>query len=440
MRGVNHRTIGTFVAQNSRLLLLAFVGILFLAWSTDFTTFTGKSSGGSGGNNGKCPIFGKRYGIMMDAGSTGSRTHVFEFDFHPDGTIGLIREVFEQIKPGLSFFKGNPKGASNSLIPLMEVAKRDVPANIVACTPIALKATAGLRLLGKEASAEILNHVATGIRSYGFDAPADVAVVMDGKDEGPYAWITVNFLLGHLGAGRSGETAAIMDMGGASTQIVFEPMNSVRILSGAPNEFIYDATLLGSKHKMYQNSYLGLGLKEAIKTSAAAALEAGKGTSFSCLPPDFTFELGDKKITNTEGKQNFETCAAHISAALIKKTAECSFAPCGFNGIYQPKLRDVFTGPIYAFSYFYDRTELWLPVDGQITVGTYKEIGTQICNGGEEKYSSHNKGTMCADFAFLYTLLTDGYGLTDDEKLHIKKKINGIETAWALGAMIEMMK
>lgn len=440
MRGTTTRSIGGFVSQNSRLLLLVFVGILFLAWSTDFPSIGIGKLGSGGSNSGKCPIFGKRYGIMMDAGSTGSRTHVFEFDFHPDGSIALVREVFEQIKPGLSAFKDNPKGAPESLTPLMMAAMQAVPPGSVGCTPIALKATAGLRLVGKEIAAEILNHVATNIRSYGFDAPADVAVVMDGRDEGPYAWITVNFLLGHLGAGRSGVTAAIMDMGGASTQIVFEPDNSARVLGGAPADFVYDATLLGSKHKMYQNSYLGLGLKEAVKTAAASALTEGKGKAFVCLPSDFTFNLGDKEITNTEGKQDFDACAAHIQLALIKSSEVCSYPPCSFNGIYQPKLRDVFTGPIYAFSYFYDRMEPWLPMDGQITVGTFKEIGTKICNGGEEKYSSHNKGTMCADFAYLYTLLSKGYGLSDDEHLHIKKKINGIETAWALGAMIEMMK
>lgn len=437
MRGSSStQKIGTFVSQNSRLLLAAFVGVLFLMYVADF--------GGRGtsfsNNSGKCPIFGKRYGIMMDAGSTGSRTHVFEFDFHPDGSIGLNKEIFEQVKPGLSSFKGKPKAAADSIVPLMDIAKRDVPAAVVGCTPVALKATAGLRLIGKEESTAILDEVASSIRSYGFDAPRDVAVVMDGRDEGPYAWITVNFLLGNLGAARSGTTAAIMDMGGASTQIVFEPDRRTTLESAHP-DFVYDATLLGSKHKMYQNSYLGLGLKEAIKTVAKKFLSGGKTSDFpACLPKGYTYEVSEgEKVEAPEEGQDFSKCAAAIGKALIDKTVECTTKPCSFNGIYQPKLRDVFTGPLYAFSYFYDRVESWLPEDGQITVGTYKTIGRKIC-GGEASHADHNKGTMCADFAYLYTLLTEGYGLTDDEHLHIKKKIKGIETAWALGAMIEMMK
>lgn len=438
MRSQNSKISG-FLSQNAKLLLVAFAGLVFIVYAT-----SGRNAAENGGippRNGatKCPIFGKRYGIMMDAGSTGSRTHVFEFDFHPDGTIGLNKEIFEQVKPGLSSYKGDPKAASDSIVPLMEVARRDVPVSAVPCTPVALKATAGLRLIGAKAATAILERVDAMIRTYGFDAPRDVAVVMDGRDEGPYAWITVNFLLEHLGAASKPTTAAIMDMGGASTQIVFQPDRPDVALANAPAEFIYEATLLGTKHRMYQNSYLGLGLKEAVKTAAKAQLKAGNGAAFACLPKGYEFAVSETEKLTNGGAQSFEACAAAIGKALIDKSAPCGTAPCAFNGIYQPKLRDVFSGPIYAFSYFYDRIEAWLPEDGQITVGTYKTVGTKLC-ASEGSEGEMNKGTMCADLAYLYTLLTEGYGLVDSEKLYIKKKIKGIETAWALGAMIEMMK
>ena len=40
--------------------------------------------------------------------------------------------------------------------------------------------------------------------------------VMDGRNEGVYAWLTANYLLGTL----EGGTYAVLDLGGASTQIV----------------------------------------------------------------------------------------------------------------------------------------------------------------------------------------------------------------------------
>ena len=46
---------------------------------------------------------------------------------------------------------------------------------------------------------------------------------MDGKDEGVYAWITTNYLLGNIGSSEKLPTAAVFDLGGRFTQIVFEP-------------------------------------------------------------------------------------------------------------------------------------------------------------------------------------------------------------------------
>merc|ERR1711998_721800 len=51
--------------------------------------------------------------------------------------------------------------------------------------------------------------------------PKDQAVfIMDGLDEGVYAWVTVNYLLDRLGKPPS-ETVGVMDLGGGSTQIAF---------------------------------------------------------------------------------------------------------------------------------------------------------------------------------------------------------------------------
>lgn len=444
---------------------------------------------GAEGSNTNCPAFGKRYGIMMDAGSTGSRTHVYSFDFHPDGSIALEGEVFEEVKPGLSSFRGDPEAAAASIRPLMETAARIVPSAAVRCTPIALKATAGLRLIGAEESAAILASVGATMRSYGFAAPtgddanadkADpIAVIMDGRDEGPFAWTSVNFLVGALTAtsaggsngGSSGniagpaghQTAAIMDLGGASTQIVFQPDRPAVALAGAPKAFVYEAALFGSKHTLYQNSYLGLGLKEAVKAAGRTQLK-----NFACLPKGFEFDVssstssassaGEKKasVVTNKGPQSFAACAAAIGEAVIDTAAPCpaGAGPCAFNGIYQPKLRDSFSGPIYAFSYFSDVLDPYFAAasaqqeDGQqlaaaaeeekraetVSVGTYKKAGELLCEGG------HGRGLECAEVAFAYALLSRGYSLADSERLHISKQIRGFEVAWSLGAMIELMR
>ena len=70
-----------------------------------------------------------RYAIVFDAGSTGSRIHVFKFTAQ-HGTLDLESDTFEQLKPGLSSYADNPTAASASLEPLMKVALSTVPASL----------------------------------------------------------------------------------------------------------------------------------------------------------------------------------------------------------------------------------------------------------------------------------------------------------------------
>ncbi|ELU05971.1 hypothetical protein CAPTEDRAFT_31794, partial [Capitella teleta] len=100
----------------------------------------------------------KFYGIMFDAGSTGSRIHVFEFVDQGEGKPPkYLREAFEEIKPGLSSFAETPEKGAKSLVELLEIANRVIPEKQRAETWVALKATAGLRALPSTQSEALLN-------------------------------------------------------------------------------------------------------------------------------------------------------------------------------------------------------------------------------------------------------------------------------------------
>ena len=129
---------------------------------------------------------------------------------------------------GLSSYKSDAEGAAKSLDVLMDVAVQNVPDKLKGCTPVAVKATAGLRKLGPEMSDAILKAVRNRLETvYPFPVVSEEkggVEVMDGKDEGVYAWITTNYLLGKIGGPDKTPTAAVFDLGGGSTQIVFQPM------------------------------------------------------------------------------------------------------------------------------------------------------------------------------------------------------------------------
>ena len=93
---------------------------------------------------------------MIDAGSMGSRIHVYKFNnWGPSAAYEY--EVFRNLQPGLSHYKSSPQQAAESLDELMDEAVKVVPKNLQKCTPVAVRATAGLRLLGEKQSKDILD-------------------------------------------------------------------------------------------------------------------------------------------------------------------------------------------------------------------------------------------------------------------------------------------
>ena len=211
-----------------------------------------------------------QYALMIDAGSTGSRIHIYKFN-NCGPSAEYEYEVFKMTKPGLSSYKDDPLQAASSLDVLLDEAVAVVPESLRSCTPVAVKATAGLRLLGAQQSDAILEAVRRRLEvNYPFSVVSrekDGVVIMDGKDEGVYAWITANYLLNTIRADspKSSHTYAVLDLGGASTQIVFKPDFSDDSLF-VDGDHKYELDFGGKKHTLYQHSYLGYGLMRARKS------------------------------------------------------------------------------------------------------------------------------------------------------------------------------
>lgn len=77
---------------------------------------------GGGGGSGA-----PRFAVVFDAGSTGSRIHVFKFTQGAGGHLELDSDTFEQLKPGLSSYADDAKAGAQSLAPLLKVALEAVP-------------------------------------------------------------------------------------------------------------------------------------------------------------------------------------------------------------------------------------------------------------------------------------------------------------------------
>lgn len=439
-----------------------------------------------------------QYALMIDAGSTGSRIHVYRFNYCSESPE-LEDEYFEMLKGGLSNYGTNPSAAADSLRPLLKSALERVPASLQKCTPVAVKATAGLRLLpGKQAEDVIkaVRHmleteypfpIADGMNADGSKASKGVEI-MEGKDEGVFAWITVNYLLNRIGSSQADklETAAVMDLGGGSTQIVFEPSFTSALQGMQPGEHVYELSAFGPKpFTLYQNSYLGYGLMQArmsINSLAAftyslahpnavltgSAHDGAQGSlEWSSLRPETTripspcFSNGRTKavlisqpgqktqanvtMVGTDG--GFGACRRLVEV-MMDKDAVCTSKPCSFGGVYQPSLMETFkTAPIIALSYFYDRLEP-LGLGPKFKISDLEAIAQRACaysktntQGFSDKAIAEleDRPETCLDLSFMHGLLSLGYELGSDREISIAKKLGGTELGWCLGAQLAVL-
>ncbi|EKF98171.1 nucleoside phosphatase, putative,guanosine diphosphatase, putative [Trypanosoma cruzi] len=430
----------------------------------------------------------RRYSIVFDAGSTGSRLHVFRYNltstphagnFSLNGTrpslasfLRLDDELFVENYEPLSRL-ANPNDAVASLSPLLEAAKAYIPESLHACVPIEMKATAGLRRIGREHAEAVLDVVrrlfARG--PFWMQSELDSVRILEGWEEGPLAWLTVNYLLGALNGDKN--TATILDLGGGSTQIVMHPSDPKAIEAYA--EFSYALKVNGRSFVVYQHSYEGNGLhaaKEQLLQAVAAnntganskVQEANKiatGTdatpgasadvavdAFPCFPKGYVHTETGISNTRDGGKvPSMEECSALFRRHVVRKHQPCGSNSCGFNGVFQPDISAVPMVPVYAFSFYYDRLKPYIK-DEVIRVQDVLDIASQVCRSMksvrellEQNDTKKNKGSLkpemeCFELSYLFTLLRYGFGFPLEQKLHIAKKINGFETAWALGASL----
>jgi guanosine-diphosphatase len=396
---------------------------------------------------------------MLDAGSSGSRVHIYKFN-HCKKEPELEDEVFRMLEPGLSSFADTPQAAAESLDELLDLAVESVPTALHHCTPIALKATAGLRLLPQEQQNQILSSVRQRMEErYPFPIAEKGGVeIMDGKEEGVFAWITVNYLLSKLRQSEFGNSVATFDLGGASTQIVFEPefASEEKML---PGEHAYQLDYGAHNYLLYQHSYLGFGLKEArksIKHDMIGLWESEAATSgrvfHPCLPDghtefvDWTHGNKTKKVELVGTGAGHSACRGVIEKFFGKDKA-CTQAPCAFDGVYQPSLSDTFHNrDLYIFSFFYDLTQpLGMPTE--FSVRELGEFANRVCNYNMEAFQHvpnalgiiKTSPDYCLDLTFTHALLRIGYDIPPERLVRTAKKINDAETGWCLGASITMI-
>lgn len=245
-----------------------------------------------------------------------------------------------------------------------------------------------------------------------------------------------------------------MDLGGGSTQIVFEPEFdgfSPPVAELPDGEHRYDLSFSGHKYVLYQHSYDGYGLMQGRKKVLELAAKSESKKS-ECLR-EGTAEVveSDEKHTVTGSATTFRPCENLIADKLFEGnnptcTNPSHLQPCAFAGVFMPPLEDTFiSNDMYAFSYFYDMYAEPFHSTTEFRVGDLKRAAERVCSGSLSTLSSDVKEfaeknpKWCMDLGFMFNLLHVGYDLPRSRVMKTAKKINGIETGWSLGAAIRLL-
>ncbi|KAM9271282.1 LOW QUALITY PROTEIN: ectonucleoside triphosphate diphosphohydrolase 8-like [Morus bassanus] len=362
--------------------------------------------------------------------------------------------------PGISSYADNPAGAGASLKPCLDKAVKVIAAEQQRETSTYLGATAGMRLLRDQNSTkaeQVLDEVKKAIGEYPVDFRG--AQILTGNEEGSFGWITVNYLLEMLikfsfaGKWHPRDTRVLgaLDLGGASTQITFQP----RVTTEDKNTSVF-FRLYGTEYLLYTHSYLCYGQTQALKKLLAALHQGSPSAprmSHPCYPKGYqenitTADLHDSpcvqapstsspaQVLTVMGTGDPAACSATIQN-LFDFTCGAN-RTCGFNGVYQPPVQ----GQFFAFTGFY-HTFHFLNLTGQQSLSNVNYIvQTFFKKNWEELVQTFPQEKYlhihCSVVNYILTLLLDGYKFNEHtwSNIHFSWQAANTDIGWTLGFML----
>ncbi|KAG8441041.1 hypothetical protein GDO86_006687 [Hymenochirus boettgeri] len=435
------------------------------------------------------------YGIVVDCGSSGSRIFVYCWPQHNGNPHELLdikqmrdqnrKTVVMKIKPGISELSNTPEKASDYISPLLNFAASHIPKNKHKETPLYILCTAGLRVLTETQQEAILEDLRTDIPvHYDFLFSDSHAEVISGKQEGVYAWIGINFVLGRFDHNEDEDntlvevnlpggdkeailrkrTAGILDMGGVSTQIAYEVPKSEEVAKNLLAEFnlgcdahetqhvyrVYVATFLGFGGNAARQRYEDFIFSSNMEKNRLLGKQIGMSVDAPYLDPCLPLDIPDKihqrgLLMYLRGTGDFQLCR-QIIQPLMNLSNETQTT---LNGIYQPPL-SYHNSEFYGFSEFYYCTEDVLRIGGDYNSARFLQAAQDYCSTkwtmlkqrfDRGLYASHadlhRLKYQCFKSAWMHEVFHTGFSFPSNySNLKTVLQVYDKEVQWTLGAIL----
>nr|XP_035930979.1 ectonucleoside triphosphate diphosphohydrolase 4 isoform X6 [Halichoerus grypus] len=404
------------------------------------------------------------------------------------------KPVVMKIKPGISEFATSPEKVSDYISPLLNFAAEHVPRAKHKETPLYILCTAGMRILPESQQKAILEDLLTDIPvHFDFLFSDSHAEVISGKQEGVYAWIGINFVLGrfehieddedavvevNIPGSESREailrkrTAGILDMGGVSTQIAYEVPKTVSFASSQQEEVaknllaefnlgcdvhqtehvyrVYVATFLGFGGNAARQRYEDRIFASTVQKNRLLGKQTGLAPDTPYLDPCLPLDIKDEIQQNGQtmylrGTGDFDLCRETIQP-FMNKTNETQTS---LNGIYQPPIHFQ-NSEFYGFSEFYYCTEDVLRMGGDYNAATFTKAAKDYCatkwsilreRFDRGLYASHadlhRLKYQCFKSAWMFEVFHRGFSFPVNYKnLKTALQVYDKEVQWTLGAIL----
>lgn len=402
---------------------------------------------------------------------------------------------------GLATLHQDSKGIEKHIKSLLRLAAEVVPKSQHYRTPIFVHSTAGMRLIPEDRQKVVLDEVCGVITNqsdfYIPDCSSHINII-DGETEGLYGWLALNYLKGLFDMPSSGDditpsTYGFLDMGGMSTQVVFQPskeelekhsdgvykvtLSSLPSVSGSSKDKGAEyAVAKPSNYDVSTRSFLGLGESEAHRKFLKYLAQKGEIDSLPvddpCSPKGYehSVQIDDKKVT-FQGTGKFEECEVSIFSVFSEyylpsddNNSDCHdiqsedhISTCLLSSKYHAFdfEHDKFVGVSEYKQAAADLESLGLlhkKAGKDYDYGEFKKATEKICTkdyekvkhlANKHKFELQDITKLCFQTSWILNVLHVGLGFPNGEGkesggpvLQLEEKIDGHKFSWTLGRAV----
>lgn len=355
--------------------------------------------------NTKC---GERYCIaVVDAGSTGSRLHIYAYDLNTFKEPINIEQIWSKsITPGFASLEAREAVIQSYLNLLFG----GMPEQNL---PVYFYATAGMRLLSEPKQVDRFDE----LRRW-FDVHPEWRLIqartITGREEGVFAWLAINYQLGALTENNT-TMAGVMDIGGASVQVAFPVYDRSDINS----DDLIELSIYGRSLTLFTHSFLGLGQT----VFSYQFLDLGNCFSDHYRLPSGANGHGDAVSCQKDVSRlvNHVHEVRQIVKPVIDNNVIKNWYILGaINSLVQDPLFDFKNNQLTG-------RELLVQANDKVCHHSWKSL-KQAFPENDFLYG------YCLFSSYYYALMVNGYGLKPDQPIHYLS--NSKNSNWTLGVVL----